>query len=289
VVESAGPVRGVTSAANASPIASSAEQARRPLLDRRPVVWTLRIASFIAVIVGWQLFAGDMNRALFAPPTEVAASIIRRFTVEPTIWGAIAESLVAFTIGMTLGLALGIPSGLVLGRYRTIEFVFDPYVTFLYVIPSVAFVPLLILWLGFGFQFQVALVFESTFFPILINAAAGAKNVEPDLVDGGRAFGASEWQLMRTIVIPGSLPFVFAGIRIAFSSAWVGVVVAQMTGALAGLGGLILRDAATFHTADMLVPILVIMLIGVIIHALTGWLLVRLTPWHSRDRDHSPA
>jgi NitT/TauT family transport system permease protein len=116
----------------------------------------------------------------------------------------------------------------------------------------------------------------------MINAAAGAKNVEADLVDGGRSFMASEFQIMRTIIVPGSLPFVFAGLRIAFSSAWVGVVVAQMTGALTGLGGLIKIYASIYQTANMLVPIFVIMLVGVLIHGLTGWLLTRLTPWHQR-------
>ena len=219
---------------------------------------------------------------MFATPTEVASSFIKQLTGEPSILGPLAISFLAFFIGMSLGVAVGLPLGFMIGRYRTAEFVLDPYVTFLYVIPSVAFVPLFVLWFGFDFKFQVALVFESTLFPIMINAAAGAKNVEADLVDGGRSFMASELQIMRTIIVPGSLPFVFAGLRIAFSSAWVGVVVAQMTGALTGLGGLIKIYASIYQTANMLVPILVIMVVGVLIHGLTGWLLTRLTPWHQR-------
>jgi ABC-type nitrate/sulfonate/bicarbonate transport system permease component len=253
---------------------------RRGLLRRRPVVWAIRVATFVVVIGAWQVYGSSVNRALFAPPTEVAVAAVNQFFGEPSLIGPLAVTFAAFAIGMTLGVLVGIPLGLIVGRYRSVEFLLDPYVTFLYVIPSVAFVPLFVLWFGFDFKFQVALVFESTIFPIMINAAAGAKNVEADLVDGGRSFGASEWQLMRTIVIPASLPFVFAGLRIAFSSAWVGVVVAQMTGALTGLGGLIKIYSTIFRTADMLVPILVIMLVGVLIHALTSWLLVRLTPWH---------
>ncbi|MFI5254076.1 MAG: ABC transporter permease [Candidatus Limnocylindrales bacterium] len=257
----------------------------RGLLGQRRVVLAIRIATFVAVIAGWQIAFGSVNRALFAPPTEVWAAIVRAFTQEPSIVGPILTSLAAFGIGMALGLLVGLPLGLLIGRYRPVEFLLDPYVAFLYVIPSVAFVPLFVLWFGFDFPFQVALVFESSLFPLMINAAAGAKNVEADLIDGGRSFGASEFQIMRTIVVPGSLPFVFAGLRIAFSSAWVGVVVAQMTGALAGLGGLILSYASVYKTSDMLVPILVIMLIGVIIHALTSRLLTRLTPWHQVDSE----
>jgi ABC-type nitrate/sulfonate/bicarbonate transport system permease component len=274
-----------TPAAGASRVVPPSQQASRRWLDRRPVVWAIRIATFVIVIGVWQLLTKDVNRALFAPPTDVAGAIVRQLTQEPSIWGPLFASFVAFAIGMSLGVLVGIPVGLLLGRYRTLEFVLDPYVTFLYVIPSVAFVPLFILWFGFSFEFQVALVFESTLFPMVINAAAGAKNVEQDLIDGGRSFCASESQIMRTIVVPASLPFVFAGLRIAFSAAWVGVVIAQMTGAITGLGGLILDYAATYRTADMLVPILVIMLVGVIIHALTGWLLMRVTPWYQGRRE----
>lgn len=253
---------------------------RRGLLAQRRVVMAIRIVTFMVVLALWQLVFGSVNRALFAPPTDVFVSIVALFTSEPSIWGPIGLTIAAFAIGMSLGVLVGLPLGLIIGRYQTVEFVLDPYVAFLYVIPSVAFVPLFVLWFGFDFPFEVALVFESTLFPIMINAAAGAKNVESELVDGGRSFGASEWQIMRTIIVPGSLPLVFAGLRIAFSAAWVGVVVAQMTGALAGLGGLILTYASTYRTADMLVPILVIMLGGVIIHGFTGLFLTRLTPWH---------
>jgi NitT/TauT family transport system permease protein len=274
----------MSSAATVRAGASRREPAGGPerpgLLRRRPVVWAIRAITFVAVIGIWQVYGSSVNRALFAPASEVAEAAVRQITGQPSILEPLLTSFAAFAIGMSLGVLVGIPLGLLVGRYRSVEFVLDPYVTFLYVIPSVAFVPLFVLWFGFDFQFQTALVFESTIFPIMINAAAGAKNVEADLVDGGRSFGASEWQIMRTIVIPASLPFVFAGLRIAFSAAWVGVVVAQMTGALTGLGGLIKIYSTTFHTADMLVPILLIMLVGVLIHALTSWLLVRLTPWH---------
>jgi ABC-type nitrate/sulfonate/bicarbonate transport system permease component len=268
----------------ATPRLLALTERRHGPLDRRPVVWAIRAATFVTIITTWQVLASPLDRALMAPPSDVFASIVRQASGEASIWGPLAQSLMAFAAGTVLGVAAGIPLGLLMGRYRAFEFVLDPYVTFLYVIPSVAFVPLFVLWFGFDTQFQIALVFESTLLPIAINSMAGAKNVEVDLVDGGRAFCASELQIMRTIVVPSALPFVFAGLRIALSSAWVGVVVAQMTGAITGLGGLILTDAAYFHTADMFVPMLAIMVVGVVIHAATGWALRRLTPWHVDDR-----
>ena len=270
--------------AAASPRALLLRKRRRRALDRPVVVWAIRAVTFVVIIVTWEILARPMNRALWAPPSEVAAAIVTYATEEPSIWEPLFDSLRAFALGTLLGLAAGIPIGLVMGRYKAFEFVLDPYITFLYVIPSVALVPLFILWFGFSLQFQVALVFESTLLPIVINAAAGARNVENDLVDGGRAFCASDWQIMRTIIVPASLPFVFAGLRIALSAAWVGVVVAQMTGAITGLGGLILTAAHTFRTADMLVPIFAIMVVGILIHAASGWMQTRFTPWKLDDR-----
>lgn len=267
-----------------NPRALAMRERRRHALDRPVVVWAIRAVTFVVIIGAWQILALPINRALWAPPSEVAAAIVTYATEEPSIWEPLFESLRAFALGTLLGLAAGIPIGLLMGRYKPFEFVLDPYITFLYVIPSVALVPLFILWFGFSLEFQVALVFESTLLPMVINAAAGARNVENDLVDGGRAFCASDWQIMRTIILPASLPFIFAGLRIALSAAWVGVVVAQMTGAITGLGGLILTAAHTFRTADMLVPIFAIMAVGVLIHAATGWILTRFTPWKLDDR-----
>ncbi len=271
-------------AAAATPRVLATRERRRRVLDRPAVVWGIRAMTFVVLIGTWEVLAAPINRALWAPPSEVAAAIVTYASQEPTIWEPLYDSLRAFGIGTTLGLTAGIPIGLLMGRYRSLEFVLDPYITFLYVIPSVALVPLFILWFGFSLQFQVALVFESTLLPIVINAAAGARNVENDLVDGGRAFCASDWQIMRTIILPASVPFIFAGLRIALSAAWVGVVVAQMTGAITGLGGLILTSAHTFRTADMLVPIFAIMVVGVLIHAATGWLLARVTSWRVDER-----
>lgn len=270
--------------AAASPRALALRERRRRALDRPAVVWAIRAVTFVVIIGTWQILALPINRALWAPPSEVAAAIVTSATEEPLIWEPLFDSLRAFALGTLLGLAAGIPIGLLMGRYKPFEFVLDPYITFLYVIPSVALVPLFILWFGFNLQFQVALVFESTLLPMVINAAAGARNVENDLVDGGRAFCASDWQIMRTIIVPASLPFIFAGLRIALSAAWVGVVVAQMTGAITGLGGLILTAAHTFRTADMLVPIFAIMVVGILIHAASGWMLTRFTPWKLDDR-----
>jgi ABC-type nitrate/sulfonate/bicarbonate transport system permease component len=163
--------------------------------------------------------------------------------------------------------------------------VLDPYVTFLYVLPSVAFVPVLVVMLGIDFQLRLALIFLSAIFTILINTIAGVKQVDKELLDGGRSFCATEQQIMRTIVLPSSIPFIFAGIRIGFSAAWVGCIVAEMTAMITGVGGLLLEAASRFRTADVFVAIFGIMIVAVTIQFFTSRLEVWLTPWRRGEAD----
>jgi NitT/TauT family transport system permease protein len=175
--------------------------------------------------------------------------------------------------------------GFAMGRFRTFEIVVDPYVTFLYVLPSVAFIPVLVVMLGIDFQLRLTLIFLSGLFPLLINVIAGVKAVDPELVDGGRSFCASEWQIMRTIILPGTIPFIFAGLRIAFSAAWVGTIVAEMTALITGVGGMMLNAASRFRTADVFLAMLGIMVVAVTIQWFAGNLERWLSPWRRGTSD----
>ena len=261
------------------------ERARRRFLYRPEGIWTVRIVTFVLLIGFWEWWAQDVSRALFAPPSEVLAAFYELVFVQGAIHGALIESLITLVLGLGLCLVIGIPVGLAMGRSRTLEWGLDPYVTFLYVLPSVAFVPLLVVWLGFDLQMRVALVVISGVFPMIINTMVGVKHVDPEFVDGGRAFTATPWQIMLTIIVPATLPFMFAGLRIAFSAAWVGVIVAEMTALITGIGGLILHYANLFRTANVLVPILFIMAVGVFIQWFSASLQRRMTPWHVERYD----
>lgn len=269
----------------AGPPVARGPDAKRGFLHRAGGVWTVRVLTFISLIALWEVGARDVSRALFAPPSEVAASFYQLVFVRGAIHGPLLESLWTLVLGLALCVAVGIPLGLAMGRSRTLEWALDPYVTFLYVLPSVAFIPLLVVWLGFELQMRVALVFLSGVFPMIINTMVGVRHVDPELVDGGRAFTANSWQIMRTIIVPATLPFMFAGLRVAISAAWVGVIVAEMTALITGIGGMILVFANMFRTANVLVPILFIMAVGILIQFLSASLQARMTPWHVERTD----
>jgi ABC-type nitrate/sulfonate/bicarbonate transport system permease component len=275
-------VRGDSVSAPANQPAGSADVAiaRRPgFLYRRSGMLAVRLATLGIVFGSWELYAQDVSPALLAPPSRIAAKFYELVVVNGELIGALGQSVTTMFMGLTLSILVGIPLGMAMGRFKTVESVLDPYVLFLYVLPSVAFVPVLVVMLGLDIQLRLALIFMSAVFPLIINTIAGVKHVDSELIDGGRSFTASEGQIMWTILLPGSLPFIFAGLRIGFSAAWVGCIVAEMTALITGVGGLLLEASARFRTAEVFVAIFGIMIVAVTIQWFTARLEVWLTPW----------
>ena len=186
-------------------------------------------------------------------------------------------------------IVIGIPVGLVIGRFRTMEAAFGIFITAGYAMPLVALVPLLILWLGLGFKVKVAVVFLMSLFPICINTWLGVKSVPKTLIDVGKSFVASDAVILRRIVLPATLPYIMAGIRLAVGRAVVGMVIAEFFTQISGLGGIIINAANNFDTATMFVPIIVLMVLAVGLNALIGRFERIVAPWQDEiaGRDQS--
>ena len=255
------------------------------ILERSLGIWGSRIIALVVILIVWEWYASGVSRALFATPSAIAEAFYQVTFVDNAMLVPMLQSLSTMVVGLILVIIIAVPVGILMGRSRVVEWALDPYVTFLYVLPSISFIPLLVVWLGFGYNLRIVLVIISGVFPMIINTVAGVHNVDSELLDSGRSFTATESQLIRTIVLPASIPFIFAGLRIAFASAWVGVIVAEMTATLTGVGGMILVFAHRFQTANMFVPILFIMFIGVTIQGVFNALQKRLTPWQQPAPD----
>lgn len=271
------------SPAQESPLHHGHHRARPGFLYTRTGVWTVRVVTFVVLILVWELYASGVSRALFAAPSAILESIVELAFTDGTLWEAVAVSMGALVAGFGLAIVVGVIVGIIMGRFRAVEYVLDPYVSFLYALPSIALIPLLVIWFGIDTSLRLALVFLAGVFPVIINTMAGVKNVDHELLDVGTAACASERQMVTTIVLPASLPFIFAGIRVALSQALVGVIVAEMTAIITGLGGMIIRFANFSQTANLFVPILAIMVVSVGLTSLLQWLERRLMPW---DRRH---
>ena len=181
---------------------------------------------------------------------------------------------------------MGVPLGLVTGRYRTADQLLDVQITALYSTPHVALLPLLTLWFGVGTTAKLVLIYLSAFFPIIINTHSGVRNISHGLVEVALAEGAKERQVFTKIIVPAALPFIMTGIRLAMGRAVVGMVVAEMFIASAGLGTAIQRYSSAFATDKFFVVLIVLALMGVglteLVRALERW----LTPWKETERAH---
>ena len=128
---------------------------------------------------------------------------------------------------------------MLIGWYRKLRMIFDPFLNALYATPRIAMIPLIIIWFGIDWQSKVFIVYMSSFFPILVNTVAGVRSLDPDLLRAARAFCASDWQIFKTIAIPGSVPFILTGIRQGVALGLIGVVVGEMFGGSKGVGFLV--------------------------------------------------
>jgi NitT/TauT family transport system permease protein len=160
----------------------------------------------------------------------------------------------------------------------------DPFLTALYATPTVALIPLIMLWFGFGFWAKVVIVFLSCFFAIVINTYAGVRDVSRTSVDVVRAYGATDRQIMTKVILPSSVPFVMAGIRVAVGRGVIGVVVAEFFTALTGLGALIIVFSNAFATAKVFVPVFVLSALGVGLTSIARRVERWLAPWKETER-----
>lgn len=261
-------------------VMAGAPPAPRPGFLYRPIgVWTVRIVMAVIIFGSWQLYARDMSTILNATPSSIAVAAYHQFITLHSIYSPMLSSLEAMAIGYLISLAIGIPVGLAMGRWRAVEHVLDPYVSFLYALPHVSFVPLMVIWFGFGLKFRLIYVIISSVWPIIINTMVGARNVDEGMLDVGRSVCATERQMLRTIVLPSAVPYMLVGARQGFFLSWIGIIVAEVLSTQTGLGGLLTHYADYYQTADMFVPILLIMLIGLVIQWLSDRLQYLIAPW----------
>jgi NitT/TauT family transport system permease protein len=248
---------------------------------RRRLQWQnlgIRVVSLALALTLWEIAGANVDPVLFTTPSKVAvAAVDMVFSGE--LWSYLWPSLIVLMIGLCLAIVFGIAVGLLLARFRILDIGLSVYITFLYSIPSVALVPLIVLWAGYETTAKVIILFMFAFFPMVINTYQGVKSVDPKLLEVGRAFRCSERQLWGNIVLPASLPFIVTGIRLAVGRGMIGMVLADLYTAISGIGYLIMRTASTFQVDKMFVPIVTLGLLGVTLTALLRVAEKRVAPW----------
>src|SRR5499433_4268636 len=222
----------------------------------RSALGTILSVGLACVI--WEAFASS---GLFAPALAPSVVAIGRALVGMLTSGAMlvhtAYTLYRVLFGLFLACLVGVPIGILMGRFRRVERFFVPLVSVLMPIPSLAWVPVFILWFGLGDAATIALVFYAATFPVIYNTWTGVRSVNRLWIRSAEAMGADEKALFRKVVLPGSLAFVITGLRQAFARAWIAVVGGEMIAATSwGLGWLIF-DSKEFLNTDVMIATLV--------------------------------
>src|SRR6476660_2603281 len=256
---------------------------------RRPVPsWVITVGSLVVLLGAWEIFGRDINPVFGSYPSAIAEAAWQ-LARTGKLWTALLDSLRPFFLGYGLAIAIGVPVGLITGRFRTVEAAIGIYITAGYAMPLVALVPLLVLWLGLGFAVKVAVVFLMSVFPICINTWLGVTAVPKTLIEVGKSFVAPDTVILRRIILPATLPYIMAGIRLAVGRAVVGMVIAEFFTTISGLGAVIINSANNFDTATMFVPIIILMVMAIGLNWLIGFVERKVAPWQAeiagRDRE----
>lgn len=239
--------------------------------------------SVAAVLAAWEaaVQSGSANPILMSSPSRIASGfwvLVR----SAEFYEHLKVSGIELAIGFALSVIVGIPLGYAAALWRRAGYVIEPALAALYATPTIALVPLVIIWFGIGLWDKVVIVFLGAFLQIAISTLDGLRLVNPNYLKVARSVGANRRFLFRTVLVPSSIPFVLLGLRLGISRALVGVVVAEFFAATAGIGFMITVAGAHFQTATVFVGILFIALLGVVGSWLVGLLERRVERWRPK-------
>lgn len=250
--------------AAAAPVPAASPRWRQWLGDHES--WWFGLLGLLIVGGAWEIAARLrlIRPLLLSSPTAIFESAVREFSAG-RIWTDILVSLTEYAAGLAIALVVGVVIGIVAGWSQRAGSIINPWLTALYVTPIVALVPVFILWFGIGIQMKIFVVFLLALFPIAINTVAGVRAAEHRFIRVARSFGASNRRLLTTVVFPGTVPFIFTGVRQASGRALVGVVVAELIASNQGLGFMITIAGSTFNTPKVMLGIVLLALFGVFV------------------------
>ena len=240
----------------------------------------LGLLGVVIVLGAWQLSAalGWVNPAFSSSPFRVAVALYH-YLGSAQFRADIKVSGLEFGLGFVGALVIGIPVGILVGWYRTVDSMIDPMLNFLYASPRIALSPLFIIWFGVGLTSKAMIVLVMAVFPVIINMSTAVRNTERQLIAVGKSFNATHVQMLRTIALPAALPSLVAGIRLGLGQGLIGIFVAELTGAVAGLGYTMNQAGQNFLVNVVFAALFLFAGFGVFFTLLLRWVERRLSRW----------
>jgi ABC-type nitrate/sulfonate/bicarbonate transport system, permease component len=263
----------------------------------RILFWQLAI--LVAIVAAWEYLTGIkaisktpglywIDPFFISRPSKIVERFVQlaspsvRLSIWAMAWSTVQSTLWGFLVGITTGFA----AGLVLGRSERLARVCSPFIVAFNSLPRIALVPLITMIFGFGLLAKIVLAWSIVFFIVFFNTFQGARSVDADLIHAARFLGATEGQVMRTVIVPSTLAWTFASLTPSISFALIGVVVGEFIGGETGggLGYLIIQSLGTLNAADMMVALLVLGVIGILMALGIRQVEARLLRWRPEYR-----
>jgi len=241
-----------------------------------------RILFLVFLILLWWLVSINVGQN-FIPTPWATLLAGQKLASEGRLAAALGDSLITFGGGYGLSVLVAIPVGLVMGVFAPVGKTLEIYVYALAAMPRVAFIPLVIVFLGLGFEAKIFIVFLGAVMPVLLNTYAGVLAVDKELIEMARSVRAGSWQIFTRIVLPGAVPFIIVGLRIGATIGLINTVVAELYTAVRGLGGLLAIYGNTFRMAEYFVVVIILAIIGVVVSEGLRHLENRLVRWKTSD------
>lgn len=253
---------------------------RVAFLDQKVPVYA-SVLGITGLLVIWEVIARlGIVSSLFLPAPTTILTDGWNMLINGEIVDNLLASLYRIIIGYALGATFGILIGLLLGFSRWADAIGTPVVYSIYPIPKIALLPLFILWLGIGELSKVTIIALGVFFPVVINTYSGVKNVDQMLIKAAVTFGSNHLNVIRKVILPGALPMIFAGLKLAAGTSLLLLVAAEMIAAQQGIGSMVLHYGNLMITSKLMVGVLILSLLGLTFNRTLQWLEKKLLPWN---------
>jgi NitT/TauT family transport system permease protein len=263
-----------------TPVETAARQrARRSSARYLPVLTTPLIV--VALLVAWQGYVSLSGVSKFILPAPVSVwNAWMVLLASPKAWAHLWTTVGETSVGFIWGTIVGVALGIVIGRLRWLEVTLTPFIIATQVVPKVAFVPLFVVWFGFGPTSKVIVAAVLAFFPILSNAVLGTKSVDAGHRDVMTSLNATPWQIFRRLELPSALPLILTGMEVGIVLAFIGAIVGEYLGGNSGLGFLMIARMNAYETDGLFAVMVQMSLLGFVFYLAIGALRRVLIRWH---------
>lgn len=243
----------------------------------------------LAFLLGWELLVRVRGIApIYLPAPSAIATYLARMIVDGSLAVNLGFTLLRIFVGFAIAAVTGVTLGVLMGMSRIIARIADPWIAALYPLPKIALIPLLVIWLGTGEAYKIVISAVTAFFPIVISAYAGIRQVDRGLMKAARDLGSNRRQIQMKVVIPAAIPSIFAGLRLGMGVTIILVIAAEMIGgsSQSGMGFLLIQAGQVMETEKVFASLIVLAVMGAVIIKCQEWIDRVVAPWTVHPDEH---